>query len=168
MCFDDRDTYTTRAYVADGARYSEEYTLPRNGRSWRRKHGLGGSYYPSRYYSRPPSGRYMSNALTYQNRYSGYETYPARHSYPPQGYSQYNNYPRAAVPGAYAGCSSGYGRYYPDNYVAMPRHAAMVSLRSFLFPDCFTLVPSLSYTAIARTIGRPAISELHVPLTPSS
>jgi hypothetical protein len=132
MCFDDRDTYTTRTYVTNGTRYSEEYTHPQHSRSWRRKHGLGGSYYPSRYYSRPPSGRYISSALAHQNRYSNYGTYPQRHSYPPHGYSRYNSYPRAVAPGAYAGYSSGYGRYHADNRVAMPRHAAVVSPRSFL------------------------------------
>jgi hypothetical protein len=121
MCFDDRETYTTRTYIANGARYSEEYTQPRPSRSWRRRYGLGGSYYPSRYYSRPPSGRYPSSALTQHNHYSSYDTYPQRHSYP-----------RAVVSGAYTRYTSGHGRYYPDNRVAMPRHAAVVSLRSFL------------------------------------
>lgn len=132
MCFDDRDTYTTRTYVANGARYSEEYTRPRNGMSWRRRNGLGGSYYPSRYYSRPPRRRYMGNALARQNRYQGYGDYPQRHSY---------GYPQGFASGGYAGYSSGYGRYHPDNRVAMPRHAAVVSLRSLLFP--LITLPSL-------------------------
>jgi hypothetical protein len=132
MCLDGRDTYTTRAYVSNGARYSEEYIRPRHNRSWRRKNGLGGSYYPSRYYIRPPTGRYMSSVLT-QNRYSSYGARPHRHSYPPRGYAQYDGYPQAVVPGRYVGYSSGYGRYYPDDRVAMPRHAAVVSLRTFLF-----------------------------------
>lgn len=150
MCFDDRDTYRTRTYVANGAsRVSEEYTVPRCGMSWRRRHGFGGSYYPSRYYSRPPHGRYMSNALVHSNRYSGNSGYPHRHSYPPYGagypgYPGYNGYPRGVVPGGYMGYSSGYGRYNPGASVAMPRHAAVVSLRSFLpspipLPSCLPL-----------------------------
>ncbi|KAH7067940.1 hypothetical protein FB567DRAFT_457636 [Paraphoma chrysanthemicola] len=128
MCFDDRDTYTTRTYVANGARVSESYTVPRHGMTWRRRHGLGGSYYPSRYYTRPPRGRYMSNALVQSNRYSGYSGYTGhahRHSYPPSGsgYSGYNNYPQGVA--GYTAHSSGYGRYYPGASVAMPRHTAM-------------------------------------------
>ncbi|KAH7071170.1 hypothetical protein BKA63DRAFT_474690 [Paraphoma chrysanthemicola] len=127
MCFDNRDTYTTRTYVANGTRVSEACTIPRHGMTWRRRHGLGGSYYPSRYYSRPPRGRYMSNALVHSNRYSGYSGHPHRHGYPPygNGYSGYNNYPRGVVPGGYTAHSSGYGRYYPGASVAMPRHTAM-------------------------------------------
>jgi hypothetical protein len=131
MCFGDKVAYTTRIYVRNGAQYSEEYSQPRYGMSWRRKNGLGGSYYPSRYYRRRPSGRYMSSDLT-QNRYSRCGGYPQRCGYPQQGYSQYNSYPQGVVPSGYMGTSSGYGRYYPDNRVAMPHHVAMVSLRSFL------------------------------------
>jgi hypothetical protein len=127
MCFDDGDTYTTRTYVADGARYSEEYLRPRYGMSWRRRNGLGGRYYPSRYYSRRPSGRYMmSNALATRDRYLNYDGYPAYR------YPQHNSFPRGVVPGGYTGYSSGYGRYCPDNRVAMPHYTALVSLCSFL------------------------------------
>lgn len=112
MCFDDRDTYTSRTYVRNGARFEEEYTRPRHGISWRRKHGFGGSYYPSRYYARRPTGRFITNA-----------------SMQPYGYSGYSSYPRAVMGGGYAGYSSGYNRYFADNRVAMPRHAAMVSAR---------------------------------------
>jgi hypothetical protein len=167
MCLDDKDTYTTRAYVSNGARYSEEYTKPRHRRSWRRRNGFGGSYYPSRYYSRPPSGRYMSSALT-QNRYSAYGPRPHRHSYPPRGYPQYNGYSRAVVPGGHAGYSSGYGRYYPDNRVAMPHHAAVVSPRSFLFlpialPSCLLFCTPPSPLPLARVRYR----SLPAPLAPS-
>jgi hypothetical protein len=130
MCFGDQDTYTTRTYVRNGARYSEESSQPRYGVSWRRRNGLGGSYYPSKYYRRRPSGRYMSSALT-QNRYSSQRGHPQHYGYGQQGYGQYNGYSRSVVPGGYRGYSSGYGRYYPDNRVAMPYHAAIVSLRSF-------------------------------------
>lgn len=113
MCFDDRDTYTTRAYVRNGVRYEEEYTRPRHGMSWRRKYGLGGLYYPSRYYTRRPLGRFTTNAHVQ-----------------PYGYPGYGDCPRGVMRGGYAGYSSGYGRYFPDNRVAMPRHAAMVSALS--------------------------------------
>jgi hypothetical protein len=167
MCLDDRDTYTTRTYVSNGARYSEEYTRPRHNRSWRRRNGLGGSYYPSRYYARPPTGRYMSSALV-QNRHSSYGARPHRHSYPMHGYSQYNGYPQAMVSGAYAGYSSGYGRYYPDNRVAMPRHAALVSPRSFLFsptalPSCLLFCTPPSPLSLVRVRYR----SLSAPLSPS-
>ncbi|KAF2024117.1 hypothetical protein EK21DRAFT_79370 [Setomelanomma holmii] len=129
MCFDNRDTYTTRTYVRNGARVSEQYTVPRHGMSWRRRYGLGGPYYPSRYYYRPPNDCYMSNALVQSHRYSGYSGYPQRHSYPPYGgypgYSGHSGYPRGVVPGGYMGQSSGYGRYYPGASIGMPRHAAM-------------------------------------------
>jgi hypothetical protein len=147
MCFGDGDTYTTRTYVANGARYSSEYTQPRYGMSWRRRNGLGGSYYPSRYYNRRPSGRYMSTAMMQQNRYSGYGEYGQGRRYPRgvvaggyTGYSQHNcyhdhnSYPRGVVAGGITGYSSGYGRSYPDNRMAMPGQTAMVSLHSLLFP----------------------------------
>jgi hypothetical protein len=140
MCFGDGDTYTTRTYVANGARYSSEYTQPRYGMSWRRRNGLSGSYYPSRYYNRRPSGRYMSTAVMQQNRYSSYGGYGQGRRYPRgvvaggyTGYSQHNSYPRGVVAGGITGCSSGYGRCYPDNHVAMPGQTAMVSLHSLLF-----------------------------------
>jgi len=145
MCFGDQDTYTTRMRVRKGERYSEEYSQPRYGMSWRRRNGLGGSYYPSNYYRRRPSGRYMSGAITH-NRYSSYGGQAQRYGYEHrgygygqqgygygrQGYPQQIGYPRGVVPGGYIGQSSGYGRYYPDNRVAMPHHGAMVSLLSFL------------------------------------
>jgi hypothetical protein len=145
MCFDDGDTYTTRTYVANGARYSSEYTQPRHGMSWRRRNGLGGSYYPSRYYNRRPSGRYMSTAMMQQNRYSGYGGYGPARRYPRgvvaggyTGYSQHNDYPqhnsypRGIVARGLTRYSSGYGRYYADNRVAVPGQTAMVSLSSLL------------------------------------
>jgi hypothetical protein len=132
MCFDDRDTYTTRTYVANGARYSEHYLQPRYGMSWRRRNGLGGRYYPSRYYSRRPSGRYMSSALTTQNRYSNYGGYPQRHGYPSYGYAQQTTFPRGVVSGGYMRYPSGYGRYYPESRVATPHHTDLVRLPCFL------------------------------------
>lgn len=162
MCFDDddRETYTTRVKIRNGHRYTEEYVDPRRAMSLRRRLGLGGTYYPSRYYYRPPSGRYVSGAVVRSNRYSNYAGYPGYSNYAP-GYSNYGNYGSSAyyprgvvsggysgyphgaydqagyqrgfVSGGYAGYSSGYGRYQPGAVVAMPRHAAMVSVRSFPF-----------------------------------
>jgi hypothetical protein len=151
MCFDDRDTYTTRTYIANGARYSEEYDQPRYGMSWRRKNGLGGSYYPSRYYSCQPSGRYRSSALMHQNRYSSYAGYPPRHDYTQHGYSNYHSYPRGLITGGYPGYSSGYNRCFPDARVAMPSHIALVSLRSFPFSS----VASTSCLPIAHRLLHP-------------
>jgi hypothetical protein len=183
MCFDDgdRDNYTTRVTIRNGARYTEEYSDPRCGMSWRRRHGFGGSYYPSRYYSRPPSGRYMSGAMVPSNRYSNYAGYSGYNSYAP-GYSHYGAggaYPRGVVPGGYAGYSpgvydqagyqrgvvtggyagysSGYGRYSTGARVAMPRHSAMVSARFFLFSArSRCLVPAHCAPPLISLIGSPA------------
>jgi hypothetical protein len=149
MCLGDEETYTTRTYVASGARYSEEYSKPRYGMSWRRRHGFGGSYYPSRYYTRPPNGRYMGSAVAYPNRYSGHWGYPGG-----TNDSQYNGYysPYSSHPARYSGYSSGYGRYYAGARVAMPHHSAMVSSSSSFFlslialPGTFPLVHRLPHS----------------------
>ncbi|CAO2647061.1 Nn.00g079830.m01.CDS01 [Neocucurbitaria sp. VM-36] len=143
MCFDDRDTYTTSYYVRNGQRYYEEQTVPRFGMSRRRRYGLGGSYYPSRYYTRPPHGRHMGNALTVPARYPQYGGYPR--GVLPGGHSRAivaGGYPRGAMPG---GFSYGYGqgsRYFPGARAIMPGGAAMVSLGSFLSsPIALSLLP---------------------------
>jgi hypothetical protein len=147
MCFDDGENYTTRVRVSDGVRHTEEYTRPRHGMSWRRRNGLGGSYYPSKYYISPPRG-HMSSALRHQ--------YRQPHRY---GYSQYNNYPSSVVHGGYMGYSSGYGRYYPDNRVAMPRHAAMVSALFPFFSACFTWC--LPFSTPLHSIGLEGNRQIH-------
>lgn len=126
MCFGDDRTYKTRTYVANGARVQEEYTVPRHGRSWRRRYGLGGSYYPPRYYNGRPSGRYANHAIMHGGRYPPYTGHP-QYSHPARygNYAQTARYSQAIVP-AHQGYSSGYGRYQPGAHVAMPHHAAMV------------------------------------------
>lgn len=175
MCFDDRDNYTTRVRVRNGVRYEEEYYEPGFGMSWRRRHGLGGSYYPSRYYARAPSGRYKGGTLVPSNRFSNYGGYPRHHNYP-AGYSHYSNmgnypqgvvmggysgygtggygydqagYPRGVVTGGYAGYSSGYGRYHTGARIAVPRYSAMVSLCAFPLSPISLLshLPALHRTA---------------------
>ncbi|KAH8732029.1 hypothetical protein GQ44DRAFT_670810 [Phaeosphaeriaceae sp. PMI808] len=106
MCFDDRHTYRTRTTIRSGARVSEEYTVPRRGMTWRRRNGMGGSYYPSRYYGRPPSGRHMSTALM-------------RHPIQPRSYS-YQGHSGAGR----SGFSSSYGRYLPGARVPLPHQTA--------------------------------------------
>ncbi|OAL04484.1 hypothetical protein IQ06DRAFT_98085 [Phaeosphaeriaceae sp. SRC1lsM3a] len=135
MCFDDRDTYKIRTYVRNGARFEEEYTRPRHGMSWRRKYGFGGSYYPSRYYSRRPTGHFITNVLV-----------------PPYGHPGYRSYPPRIMGGGHAGYSSGYGRYFADNRVAMPRHAAV---RSY-----YSTVPTYGYAG-GYGYGYPA-TQAHV------
>jgi len=159
MCFDDRDNYTTRVTIRNGHRYTEEYIDPRRGMSWRRRLGLGGSYYPSRYYYQPPQGRYVSGSSRCAN-YGGYSNYGNSSYYPrgvnyggysgyPHGVYDQAGYPRGIVSGGYAGYSSGYGRYQTDTRVAMPRHAVMVSLRSFLLlsRSCLTGLPRSHWLA---------------------
>lgn len=137
MCFDDRDTYKIRTYVRNGARFEEEYTRPRHGMSWRRKYGFGGSYYPSRYYSRRPTGHFITNVLV-----------------PPYGHPGYRSYPPRIMGGGHAGYSSGYGRYFADNRVAMPRHAAVVSALLLIISCAFVLPRSfLPHTACLSTIA---------------
>ncbi|RII21925.1 hypothetical protein CUC08_Gglean001095 [Alternaria sp. MG1] len=71
MCFSDDDySYESRFEVRNGQRYYAEDYHPRFGMSRRRKYGLGGSYYPSRYYVGPPRGRHISNAVIRPNSYS--------------------------------------------------------------------------------------------------
>jgi hypothetical protein len=180
MCVDDGDAYTTRVRVRNGVRYSEEYVVPRYGMSWRRRHGFGGSYYPSRYYSRPPTSRDLGGVLVQSNRHST-DTRHARHNNYPPCYSHYGNtskhprgvvpagyagygygygydqagYPRGLVTGGYAGYSSGYGRYHTCARVATPRHSAMVSLHSFLLspvslPSCLPVTHRTPLFLLAR------------------
>ena len=71
-CFDDIDDmcrydlclhdssprYLTTTRDRNGVRIQERVAIPRHRSFWRRR--LGASYYPSRYYSRPPRGYYGS------------------------------------------------------------------------------------------------------------
>lgn len=100
MCFDDRDTCSTRTYLRSGRQY-DEATGP-YGMSWRRRHDLGGAYYPSRYYTQLPTGRYVGNYRQSYGRRTG------------MGYS--------------TACGPGHGRrYLPAARATMPGSAATVS-----------------------------------------
>lgn len=162
MCFDDYDTYTSKTYIRNGQRYYEERTVPRTV-SWRRRFGLGGAYYPSRYYSRPPAGRYIGGALSQHGRYGAYDAYPR--GVVPGGYSRgvisgtharpviAGGYHQGFFPGTY---SSGYAYgtgYHVGARSVMPANAAMVSFRSFLacpiaLPSCLPLLHTASFTVI--------------------
>ncbi|KAH7348993.1 hypothetical protein BKA66DRAFT_516631 [Pyrenochaeta sp. MPI-SDFR-AT-0127] len=97
MCFDDRDTCSTRTYLRSGRQY-DEATGP-YGMSWRRRHDLGGAYYPSRYYTQLPTGRYVGNYRQSYGRRTG------------MGYS--------------TACGPGHGRrYLPAARATMPGSAA--------------------------------------------
>jgi hypothetical protein len=88
MCFGDdgyRDSYETRVEIRNDRRYYTQEYCPGYGMSRRRKYGFGGSYYPSRYYARPPTGHCMSNAYIR-----------------PRQYIQSGRYPRGVVPGGYS------------------------------------------------------------------
>jgi len=107
--FTDRTRYTTRTRVENGVRYREEVTMPRHRSSWRRRYGA--SYYPPRYYARPPRARYVGGTVTC----------PAR--YPPNV-----GYPRAVSSTAMVPR----GGYVAGGRAVMPSAYNMVSLRSFL------------------------------------
>jgi hypothetical protein len=155
MCFDDEKTYTTKTYIANGHRYSSEYTRP----SWRRRHGFGGRYYPARYYDERPSGRYLDGDMAYSNRHSNcagpqggrYGRYAQGGRY--GGYPQHGNYARGVMPGGYAAYGADYGRNYPGAQIEMPHQAVSVSfaLSSSLRLRC--LVPALLHTAFPILIG---------------
>jgi hypothetical protein len=141
MCFTDydddyRDTYKTKVSIRNGERYVEETYHPHYGMSRRRRYDFGGSYYPARYYTSPPS--------RFPARFSQSGAYP-------RGVVS-GGYSRGVVPGGYdqrmivsggigprgysnGGFASGvaYGTgYHVGARAVMPVNAAMVSL--FLFP----------------------------------
>ncbi|KAA8618045.1 hypothetical protein PtrV1_09552 [Pyrenophora tritici-repentis] len=108
MCFDDDDEYSyeSRTEIRNGRTYHTRDYYPRFGMSFRRRFGLGGSYYPSRYYTRPPASRYRSSAFAHPNRYSQRVGYPRgivaggyARGVVPGGYSQ------AMVPRGYVGAA---------------------------------------------------------------
>ena len=144
MCFSDDDySYEYRFEVRNGQRYYTEDYYPRSGMSRRRKYGLGGSYYPSRYYDGPPRGRYICSVVTCPNRYSqssgGYPRGVVPGGYSrgvvPAGYSQ-AIVSREFVGGGYPRYSSGYAYgtgYYVGARNVMPVNSVMVSFYPSLF-----------------------------------
>lgn len=162
MCFHDddyKDTYETRVYIRNGRRYEQDRLL-RRGMNWRRRYGLGGSYYPPRYYVRPPSGRFIRGAIMPGIRYSRHGGFP--HGVVPGGFQRgvYQNeytgamvaggYPRGVVPGGYATGNVYSGGYHMGGRAVVPAHTAMVSFRSFLFssitlPSCLLSSTSLPF-----------------------
>jgi hypothetical protein len=140
MCFgDDEYSYQSKVEVRNGQRYYTEQYYPGYGMSRRRKYGFGGSYYPSRYYARPPTGRYVSSAYPHPSQYIHGGRYP-RGVVPggssrgvAGGYSQ-TMVPRNFVGGGYPGPSSGYAYgtgYHVGAQQVMPVNSAMVSFHSF-------------------------------------
>jgi hypothetical protein len=143
MCFGDdeyRDSYETRVEIRNGRQYYTQEYYPGYGMSRRRKYGFGGSYYPSRYYARQPTGRYMSSAYTHPSQYIHSGRYPR--GVVPGGYSRgtvTGGYlqamaPRNYVGGGYPGYSSGsaYGTgYHVVAQEVVPVNSATVSFRSF-------------------------------------
>ena len=116
MCFDDRVRYTTRTRIENGTRIREEVEMPRHRSSWRRRYGA--SYYPSRYYARPPRAvRYVGGPMTYPARF------PANVGYPRTAATT------AMVPRGYVHGADG---YMSGGRAPMPSSYNMVSLRSFL------------------------------------
>lgn len=143
MCFSDDDySYESRFEVRNGRRYYAEDYHPRFGMSRRRKYGLGGSYYPSRYYVGPPRGRHISNAVIRPNSYS-----QSGGGYPlgvvPGGYSRSvpGRYSQTMVPRGLAGCgypgySSGYANgtgYHVGTRDVLAVNSAIVSCSPSLF-----------------------------------
>lgn len=125
MCFDgDEYQYETRVEVRNGERRFVKTYLPRHGMSRRRRYGFGGPYYPSRYYARPPSGRYTNRELVYLDRYPNVplpqdfvrDLY--RRSYSEYGYGTgYHVRARAAMPTRYS--MVGFF-YFPFPLIALP------------------------------------------------
>ncbi|XPT03888.1 hypothetical protein M3J09_012974 [Ascochyta lentis] len=104
MCFDDRTRYTTKTHIQNGVRYREEVTTPRHRSSWRRRYGA--SYYPSRYYARPPRVHYPSGGgMLHPARYAANTGYPQAVAMVPRGYACRNGGymagGRALMPSAY-------------------------------------------------------------------
>jgi len=154
MCFDDhaRDTHMARVEMRNGRRHYYYEALPHRRTSWRRRLGLGGSYYPGRYYARPPAGRLV----------------PAMAFPRPRPRSQYGGHPSGAVAGGYsrgvvpswpsqtmaafaypravttAANRSGYG-YVRGGYEAAAGRASIppgAAMRTY-----YNTVPSYGYTA---------------------
>lgn len=119
MCFNACDDYEyeSRIEVRNGQRYYTTDYYPGLGMCRRRKYGFGGSYYPSRYYARPPSGRYTSSMIAQYG--SGYSLAPVSQAFV-RGY-----------PGYASGYAYGTG-YHVGARAVMPVSAAMVSFSSFL------------------------------------
>ena len=111
MCFDGGDEYEyeTRVEIRNGERQLVNTYYPRYGMSRRRRYGFGGPYYPSRYYARPPSGRYTNREYAYLDRYPNVplpqdfvrDVYPRQYSV--HGYGTgYRVGARAAMPSRYS------------------------------------------------------------------
>jgi hypothetical protein len=161
MCFgndDYRDSYETRVEIRNGRQYYTQEYHPGYGMSRRRKYGFGGSYYPSRYYARPPTGRYTSSAYTHPSQYIHSGRYPR--GVVPGGYSRgavSSGYSQAMVPrnyvgGGYPGYSSGHA--YGTGQHVVPVNSAMVSFRSFLFSDrAASCLPSTTPPPYPAIIG---------------
>lgn len=137
MCFNDEDSYSTRAYVNAGHRHSR-YERVGYGMSWRRRNGLGGSYYPSAYYRRPPGGQYVNNMVIHPSRNYHHSSYPR--GVMPGGYARgvghQNYYSTNVVPGGYArGHGYGYGgRYFGGARATLPAGALTVRRFSLYCP----------------------------------
>lgn len=145
MCFGDSDGYTTKTYIRNGHQYTVEETIPRHGMSWRRRLGLGGRYYPTSYYVRPPRGRFINPEAMYLSHYphhgytyGGMQMGPRRQMMP-------GGYPRGVMPGGFS-VGAGYGGYaqyyHPHSRALMPGHSSMVSLLSFSASPIPAHVPS--------------------------
>jgi hypothetical protein len=123
MCFnDDRTRYTTRTCISNGVRYEDRIAVPRHRSSWRRRNGLGGSYYPARYYARPPAVCSVGGAVTH-----------------PVRYAQHFGCPRSGIAGA---CPYGADRYMLGARAAVPSTAVTVSLHSPLSSGYNVCVPT--------------------------
>lgn len=134
-CLDSCDNHTSRVYVESKRNMSWGSSRPRHAVSWRRRYGLGGPYYPSRYYTSPPPCGQLVAAAQYSHYPRGlaYAAHPRPvlaggiypQCLPPQSrsYASYASYPRRA-------------RYHTGGRAIVPASAVMVSLHSFLFPFC--------------------------------
>ncbi|KAF2629226.1 hypothetical protein BU25DRAFT_18568 [Macroventuria anomochaeta] len=102
--------------------------MPRHRSSWRRRYGA--SYYPSRYYARPPRAHYVGGAVSYPARYPanvGYHRAMATSAMVPRGYvhstGSYMSGGRALMPSAYNMVSG----QFPLNFVWSPLALAFIT-----------------------------------------
>ncbi|XP_014550846.1 hypothetical protein COCVIDRAFT_114404 [Bipolaris victoriae FI3] len=154
MCFDgngDEYEYETRVEVRNGERHLVNTYYPRHGMSRRRKYGFGGSYYPSRYYARPPPGHYTNREYAYLDRYPNVPL--------PQ------DFVRDVYPRSYS--VHGYGMGYRIGArAAMPRRYSMVGF--FHFPLPLIALPSAFSSSHRCFSPLPLVCMRHYKLRPSS
>lgn len=140
-CFESYHSHSYTSHLRHGRGFSSGRTYPSHSMSWRRRWGLGGSYYPNRYYACPPSGRFVSSTLAPMRRYSSYAA-----GVVPEGHSlstEHGPHQQAFIPGYIVPTSRYHSRYEHTGVRALlPDSATLVSLGSFLLSPPSVRVPA--------------------------